>query len=694
MMERYNVDVLGVSEAGLPPEGREHLRETVSEQMKKVGLGCIWGRADPVQKNLGVMVVWRKGLSISEATWVGTDSGRMVGVELTTWNEAMSKEEKSLILVLYGFTGMTTQGEMPGEVVVYNQAVRKVVERGLEKYSGRVLGIGDLNSLADADMDGMGLVGGVVSEDSLVSVMLGAGLVDCFRELHPDMKAVSCSSSVGAYSRVDYMLAGCGVLCARVTYVVDMEGPRSDHVLMLADFGGFTTGAIYGRDDGVNIRELTDWEVVRAVPVPWRRFWHITKEMRKEQPGGGLSEEGEVMLEEFRVIMERSMGEGDVDVGDLFESLSREYESARAAMGAVGGSYDDWVAGGSEMQLQKCLDHCAPGLVKAVQGVMCDYMKGRGVGSERDRQKETAAVVRGLTLVGGHVVAIDKHFAGMEGGDIGVKIDGVGWQMGLCVDEVSALVAGGTEVGHLSREMHEMLLRGKLELEEALSSGVIGGHGVEVAADSLWTQSGRLEFIRKVYQARGELRRERRKEFLESRLRAYESGERGVWFRMARGGRRAAMNQMPVGEGGGVGGGQRALRGEYERMFAPDFWEDGDIYGPAGTKYEGMQLVQLKHLLYKEGRAVNLRSVDALRAHLGEKGFEGVVIERMCAALGGILGHLDYVRGGVDRAALEGRLSEEEQRVVLAGGSKHPGQDGIKRGVIRCFGGRCRSCIC
>ena len=269
MFERYNVDVLGVSEAGLPPEGRSYLRETMSKRLKEVGLCCVWGHGDQERKGVGVMILWRKGLCVIEAPWVGTGGGRMVGVELTTWNEALSEGEKCLFIVLYGYTGMTTQEKMSDEAVAFNQAVGKAVKTGLDKYHGRVMCMGDLNSLGDVCLDGMGLVGGVVSEGSLVSVLQDSGLVDCFRELHPNLKAVSCSTSAGSYSRIDYMFVGWMVQCVRSAYLMNVEGPWSDHMLMLGDLVGFATGAIYGIDDAVNIRDLVDWEVVRAVPVPF-----------------------------------------------------------------------------------------------------------------------------------------------------------------------------------------------------------------------------------------------------------------------------------------------------------------------------------------------------------------------------------------------------------------------------------------
>ena len=94
-----------------------------------------------------------------------------------------------------------------------------------DKYRGRIVCMGDFNSLADVDNDGMGLVNGVVSEESLVSAVLDQGLVDWFRVLYPGMKAVSFGGNKESYSRIDYMLGGSGLDGVRMCYVPRAEGP-------------------------------------------------------------------------------------------------------------------------------------------------------------------------------------------------------------------------------------------------------------------------------------------------------------------------------------------------------------------------------------------------------------------------------------------------------------------------------------
>ena len=48
---------------------------------------------------------------------------------------------------------------------------------------------------------------------------------------------------------------------------------------------------------------------------------------------------------------------------------------------------------------------------------------------------------------------------------------------------------------------------------------------------------------------------------------------------------------------------------------------------------------------------------------------------------------MDLVREGMDHSSLLGRLSAAERDLVLKGGSKHPGKDGVKRVFMKCFGG-------
>ena len=130
---------------------------------------------------------------------------------------------------------MTTARVPPAAVKRFNMMVGRVVSGLDEKYAGRIVCMGDFNSLADVDNDGMGLINGVVSEENLVSIVLDQGLVDWFRVLHPSMKAVSFGGNQGSYSRIDYMLGGCGLDGVRMCYVPRADGPLSDHALLLDD---------------------------------------------------------------------------------------------------------------------------------------------------------------------------------------------------------------------------------------------------------------------------------------------------------------------------------------------------------------------------------------------------------------------------------------------------------------------------
>ena len=99
-------------------------------------------------------------------------------------------EVKNFILVLYGVTGRSTSECMTEEANEVNGGVKKVVEKGLEEYAERMMAIGDFHSLANAELNGIGLSNAVVVDDSLVSTMMESGLSDQFREFHPDMPAI------------------------------------------------------------------------------------------------------------------------------------------------------------------------------------------------------------------------------------------------------------------------------------------------------------------------------------------------------------------------------------------------------------------------------------------------------------------------------------------------------------------------
>ena len=73
----------------------------------------------------------------------------------------LSKEEKTVVMVVYGYTGMTTVRVPPEAVKNFNTMVGRVVSDLDERYDGRIICMGDFNSLADVSSDGMGLINGV-----------------------------------------------------------------------------------------------------------------------------------------------------------------------------------------------------------------------------------------------------------------------------------------------------------------------------------------------------------------------------------------------------------------------------------------------------------------------------------------------------------------------------------------------------
>ena len=91
--ETYDIDVLGVTETGTPRKYSETFRSTVVSGLAKRGLHCVWGMPDPFQQSLGVMLIYRKGVSMKELIVDGSRSGRVVAGELTTWDSTLSKEE-------------------------------------------------------------------------------------------------------------------------------------------------------------------------------------------------------------------------------------------------------------------------------------------------------------------------------------------------------------------------------------------------------------------------------------------------------------------------------------------------------------------------------------------------------------------------------------------------------------------------
>ena len=132
--ETYDIDVLGVTETGTQEKHSASFKRSVVSGLAKKGLHCVWGMPDPFQQSLGVMLIHRKGVSMKELIVDGSRSGRVVAGELTTWDSTLSKEVKTVVVVLYGFTGMTTE-RVPREAVKsFNTMVGRVVSDLDEKF--------------------------------------------------------------------------------------------------------------------------------------------------------------------------------------------------------------------------------------------------------------------------------------------------------------------------------------------------------------------------------------------------------------------------------------------------------------------------------------------------------------------------------------------------------------------------------
>ena len=163
---------------------------------------------------------------------------------------------------------MPSRGAFFGRIDGPRFQQKKVVAELDDKYRGRIVCMGDFNSVADVDSDGMGLVNGIVSEESLVSAVLDPGLVDWFRVLHPSMKAVTFGGNQGSYSRIDYMLGRCGLDGVRMCYIPGADGPWSDHAWLLGDIGELCSGIVDSDGRRTSIMDLESWKPVISTDIP------------------------------------------------------------------------------------------------------------------------------------------------------------------------------------------------------------------------------------------------------------------------------------------------------------------------------------------------------------------------------------------------------------------------------------------
>ena len=122
--ETYGVDVLGVTETGsVDRKYSTGFKNKIVSGLEKKGLHCMWSTPDPFQRSLGVMLIHRKGVSMKGLDVEESSTGRVIAGELTTWDEALSKEVKTVVMVLYGFTGMTTVAAPSEAVIGFNMMV-------------------------------------------------------------------------------------------------------------------------------------------------------------------------------------------------------------------------------------------------------------------------------------------------------------------------------------------------------------------------------------------------------------------------------------------------------------------------------------------------------------------------------------------------------------------------------------------
>ena len=117
------------------------------------------------------------------------------------------------------------------------------------------------------------------------------------------MKAMSFESKQGSYSRINYMIWGCGLDGVRMCYIPFADGSLSDNALLLGDIGELCSGIMDVDGRRTRIMELEGWEGFFSTEAPWRRFLKKSEPMRKEGTGGLLSKAGAEMLKEFREMV-------------------------------------------------------------------------------------------------------------------------------------------------------------------------------------------------------------------------------------------------------------------------------------------------------------------------------------------------------------------------------------------------------
>ena len=119
--ETYNVDVMGITETGSREHYGSSFKEKVIAGLEKKGLYCIWALPDPYERNLGVMLVHRKGIRVKEVLVEESSSGRVLAAELTTRDSVLSKEVKTVVgieKVEVNFQQLACSMSSPGNCLV------------------------------------------------------------------------------------------------------------------------------------------------------------------------------------------------------------------------------------------------------------------------------------------------------------------------------------------------------------------------------------------------------------------------------------------------------------------------------------------------------------------------------------------------------------------------------------------------
>jgi len=484
-------------------------------------------------------------------------------------------------------------------------------------------------------------------------------------------------------------------------YVPRAEGPFSDHALLLGDVGDLRSGLVDSDGGVTSIADLKGWRPVIATEVPWKRFFKKSEPMRSKGTGGVLSEEGASMLDDFREMVDSEAGELGIKPDNLLGVLSAATDAAERGLANAGGDYEAWAASGGVENLQACVDEVIPDFLDVVQGSIERFV-GKADRSEQERREqlelqlktmgELQEGLKRMNHLRREMLRTGVSAPGTAGAVDAETAERVRGAIGRVAESFATLESLVGEGEALPSSLDILLAKGRSEISAILEDGgdeVPDFSGPEFGDDSLWSFKGRCVYRARLRRAVVKVKRERFKEFSTRRYEDFSEGRAGVWFQKSKERTTQVLNQMPVGGGVGLAGGLAAFQEEYEEMFDVSYEKDPHVTGPTGSKYEGRRLGQLKHILrrMKCGK-VELKTVEDTISDMKADGVDDPeVLDVTSKVLTGLLAHMDQVKEGMDASKLLGRLSPSEREMVLKGGSKHPGKDGVKRVFMQCFGG-------